>query len=289
MLHYSAHSVHHCLLFQTWEEARALWERLLTLGPPHALVLMPDHVHLLTLHAGETEWRRVLYGYRAWRYQHRLRKGSPPAPGPILLPQEPPLRVADRQHLNRTTRYIHLNPCRGRLVADPLGWAFSTHRDRVGLAVPLACPLEADPYRFHGWVSADPSVDVQGTHLPNPIRDTSQATAGEIRHAVSSLLRVPVAELQRKSPARRLAVASLKALSRLSARAVAKAFGVAPSSVPRLTDVDSHEIALVARLLGDARFHDLKEGDLARTPSWQRYMRVIQAKRYQRFGNAFHT
>lgn len=35
---------------------------------------------------------------------------------------------------------MHPNPCRARLVADPLAWPFSTHRDAVGLAVDPVVP-----------------------------------------------------------------------------------------------------------------------------------------------------
>lgn len=286
MLHFTAHSIPGDLLFVTWIEARALWDRLLTLGPPYAMVLMPDHVHLLAHHVDEAAWERVLRGYRAWRYQHRLLHGPPPAAGPILLPRVPAERVPDRQHLQRTVRYIHLNPCRGQLVSDPLAWPFSTHRDRVGLAIPLACPPDPDPCRFHHWVSADPSVAVDGTRLPEPILDVSRTATAQVLTAVSALFRLGLPQVLEKGPARRLAVGALRAFGGSSARAVARSLGIAASSVTRLNDPDSDEVALVARLLGDARFYALDPGDLSRTVAWRRYQQVARNKRLRRAESA---
>jgi hypothetical protein len=47
----------------------------------------------------------------------------------------------------RTVRYIHLNPCRGELVSRPLAWPWSTHRDRLGLAVRPAVSRAAEVLR----------------------------------------------------------------------------------------------------------------------------------------------
>src|SRR5687768_8844119 len=48
MFHLVAHATSHTFLFHTWAEGLMLWERILTEVPrPEALVLMPDHVHLL--------------------------------------------------------------------------------------------------------------------------------------------------------------------------------------------------------------------------------------------------
>jgi hypothetical protein len=48
MLHFAAHAMPPDFLFHDWREAQALWAGLLALGPPRALVIMPDHVHLVT-------------------------------------------------------------------------------------------------------------------------------------------------------------------------------------------------------------------------------------------------
>lgn len=52
------------------------------------------------------------------------------------------------------------------MVTDPLSWAFSTHRDACGLALDPVRKRVPDVHRFHRYVSADPTVAVDGTLLP---------------------------------------------------------------------------------------------------------------------------
>lgn len=282
MLHFTAHSRPDDPLFRTWAEARALWRRLLDLGPPHALVLMPDHLHLLSAIVTEVALRKALFSYRRWRFETRRLQGLTPARGDILLPIPPPEAVPDRQHLSRVVRYIHLNPCRGRLVSDPLAWPFSTHRDRVGLAVPLACPPDPDPCRFHTWVSSDATVHPGGTRLPDPVRGEGQMTVDEVIRAVSAACRVPFTEVRARGPARRLVAGVLLALGQQAPGRIAKALDLQVSSVTRLSPQDPAVLAVVGRVLGDPRFAALDDGDLTRTEPWLRYARVAKDKRYKR-------
>jgi hypothetical protein len=123
------------LLFVTWSEGRALWDRVVGAAPGlAALVLMPDHLHLL--HAADVRiaLARALSGYTRWLARRRGPRG------PLIRPIEAPEPLRDDGKIRRNVRYVHLNPCRGNLVRDPLAWPLSTHRDAVGLAPFPAVP-----------------------------------------------------------------------------------------------------------------------------------------------------
>ncbi len=126
MLHVVAHAVSRDLLWRSHEEGLALWSRLLVLLPA-ALCLMPDHIHLLTDRYDHDAFVRLLSGYARWRHHRRGGQGR------VWLPHPVPVLPGGPLHLQRTHRYIALNPCRDRLVADPLAWTWSTHRDGVGM------------------------------------------------------------------------------------------------------------------------------------------------------------
>jgi hypothetical protein len=89
-----------------------------------------------------------------------------------------PTVIEDPQKLLRDLRYLGLNPSRAGLVADPLEWLWTSHRDAVGavddpwvdaarLAASLRWPMRGFIARYHGYVSADPSTRVEGTPLPH--------------------------------------------------------------------------------------------------------------------------
>ncbi len=162
--------------------------------------------------------------------------------------------------LRRNERYIHLNPCRARLIDDPLAWPWSTHRDRVGLAWPCAVPTRTDPAAFHRYVSADPSVAVDGTLLPCRL---DGGTAEQVYAAVSALTRSPAERLQLRGPARTLWIQSLRLLTELTQPAIAREVGVCLSTVQRLPPRWTPEIRLVRRVLGDRRFPALDDGAAA--------------------------
>ncbi len=88
---------------------------------------------------------------------------------------------------------MHLNPCRARLVADPLQWEWSTHRDLVGAVAPswidlsdlakdLRMPSAILPRKLHEYISGDPSTHPNGTpwlipsQKPHAIMDLSMMT-----------------------------------------------------------------------------------------------------------------
>jgi hypothetical protein len=83
--------------------------------------------------------------------------------------------LPDLHHLRRNIRYVHLNPCRAGLVADPIEWEWSTHRDYLGAAYPswvnpstLGRLWKGGKEEFHRYVSGDPSTRVQGTPMLVP-------------------------------------------------------------------------------------------------------------------------
>ena len=249
--------------FTSSAEARALWDRLLAgPGSPAALVLMPNHVHALVPQLDERAFSRALSGYARWRNHHRG------ASGPVWERHPPPHAVPDQKHLRRTLRYIHLNPCRAGLVHDPLAWPFSTHRDACGLAKPTARERMRDPHAFHAYVSADPTVSLEGTLLPARPYGSDAPPLTAVLDAASSVTRTPLSALVgQRSPARSVALSAARALA-IPTADLAAAFALHPSAVRR-TRCATDE--LVARVLFDDRFPGLLDGDLRRTRSWRTY------------------
>lgn len=129
-----------------------------------AMVLMPNHIHVLFDRRPST-WlprsRRV--ALQCGRHKPRLK----------WEPVPPPVSIPDLQHLQRQLRYVHLNPCRARLVLNPLEWPWSTHRELCGLTLyrspgvqRLQKLIQKTALEWHGYISADSSVEVLGTPLP---------------------------------------------------------------------------------------------------------------------------
>jgi len=131
---------------------------------PEALsaCLMPSHLHLLLACADAEQERKRLARIAAAFSQHSGQQR-------VWRPVESPRLVTDHAHLIRTIRYVHLNPCRSRLVDDPLMWPYSTHRDVVGAVVDPWVPADrvaaAIRYRgrgfrdwYHQFVSSEARV-----------------------------------------------------------------------------------------------------------------------------------
>ncbi len=262
-MHHTCRSRRGTLAFRTHPEARALWDAILHQVPdPMALCLMPDHVHLLHRRDVHQALGRALGSYA------RRRNGLRGQQGRVWQRQPPPDPVEGTTKQRRSERYIHLNPCRARLVADPLAWPWSTHRDRLGLAVPGCVPAVPDPSRFHAYVSADPTVHVNGTPLP-ALRD--MGTMDGITAAVSALTRATPPMLAQRGPARSTLLRSLRCLSDRSPADLADALGLHRASLYRVLDIWTPDVRIVAQVLGDPRFAALQEHDLRHQPSWARY------------------
>lgn len=277
MEHYALHARRGLWLFHTWEEARALWDRLVAVAPVHHLCIMPDHVHLLVQRAAPAKLTGALSGYARWLGHRWGWDGLQ-----LWLPRKPAVRVTNPEHLERTRRYILLNPCRGALVKDPLEWAFSTHRDATGLAWPRARRCTTDPHDFHAYVTRDPSVSPLGTDLPAHDLDLQEASFEDVLYALSAVSRTPVDALLRKGRARTTLIACARALTPLPTRALASRLGIHHAAVCRARPPHRHLIDAVERAIGDTRFPPLLGYDLRNTPAWQQYRQYLAAKRRAR-------
>jgi hypothetical protein len=172
-LHLVAHTLGSLAVVCEPEAARWLWTHLRrAFEDAIAVVLMPDHLHLVTDHPDAAAARRRL----AQTLRHFTRRFAPTN----RLWQAPEAGIVRTvAALRRTVRYVALNPCRAGLASDPLEWPWSTHRDVVGaiadpwvtadrLATMLQRPRRGFEEEQHAYTSADPDVAVTGTPLPSP-------------------------------------------------------------------------------------------------------------------------
>ncbi len=261
------------LLFRSWTEAKALWDIFNARVHHFGLVLMPDHLHALLRDDNQDEsLARVMRAYTQWLNRRHGRRG------PLFEHGEKPTPISNAQHLERMRRYVHLNPCRKRLVKDPLAWPFSTHRDAVGLVLPGVMRPVANPIRFHAYVSADPSVEVEGTALPTrgPLDATGPIPLEILRAAVSALTRTPEDRLNVRGPARSLLLDAAVELSGLKSARIASALGLDASTVRVHArngngPANAAAVRLVATVAGDERFGLLTASDLRETEPWKPY------------------
>lgn len=267
MLHACPRAARGTLLFRDWIEARALWDRLTAGLRFRALVLMPDHVHVQLMDASQLAPLAVaLRSYARWRNGTRGESGT------VWEYRSSPTPIRGREHVERTTRYIHLNPCRRGLAADPLAWPFSTHRDAVGLALPPVRPPFPSPERFHAWVSGDPTVDPRGTPLPRaPNAAPLPCSLQQISAAVSALTRTPAPAMRVRGSARSLLVCAAAWLAAVPDVSLAQFAGVDRSTARRAARRRDPRLAVVERVIGDGRFALLREGDLRQDPCWRAY------------------
>lgn len=256
--HRVSHTLAGHLAFTTHDQARHLRDLVLIQVPdPLALCLMPDHVHRVHSRPVSAALGTALGAYARWR-NHQLGRS-----GALWKRQPTPQLIAGRTKQNRQVRYVHLNPCRAGLVRDPLAWPWSTHRDRVGLAVPGIRSRDRDPAAFHAYVSSDPTVHPTGTRLP---LGDDRASPSDVFAAVGALTRSPADAMFRRGPQRQLLLQSLRTLCDGPPEALA---GVSRATFFRVATQRSPAGALVARVAGDPRFEALAEGDLR--PTWGRY------------------
>jgi putative transposase len=251
MLHQVARTQNRWPLFHTWEEAAQLWALLGRVAPDLvAACLMPDHVHVLGPRDVRLALASALSGYT------RRRNCRDATTGGRMERLPPPTVVSGGQKIRRNIRYIHLNPCRARLVTDPLSWPFSTHRDAVGLAARPLRRVHPDPARFHRYVSSDPTVGVAGTDLPLP---GEQLGLEDLVAAVSERHRVPLCQLRVRGAARTDLVAAARALE-LDTRDIAQRTGMKPDSVRRVPPAGTTALEPLLRIAGDQRFPGLASG-----------------------------
>ncbi len=255
MFHFVAHSTPGTLLFTDWTEARALWQRLRSVPGLRALMLMPNHIHLISSVADERAVTIALRSYARWRNHHRGQHG------PVWQPRPPADPLPDPKHARRSIRYLHLNPCRARLVPCPAAWPFSTHRDALGLALDPVRERVSDAPGFHSYVSSDPSVSVTGTPYPGDRLRGDRIPMARLAGAVSELARAPLADVYARPHGRRLLIGVARELTSWSGGDIAVAVGVHRSQVARAPQPPRGVCEQVARMVADERFPGLIDRD----------------------------
>jgi hypothetical protein len=210
-LHLVAHTLGSLAVVCEPDAARWLWTHLrLAFADAFAVVLMPDHLHLVFDHPDAAAARRRL----AQTLRHFTRRFS----DTNRLWLTPPAAVVRTVlALRRTVRYVALNPCRARLVSDPLEWPWSTHRDVVGavaqpwvtadgLADALRLPRHDFERAHHAYVSADPTAAVDGTPFPTAAARTTtpRASLADVVRAAVSATRATPLDVQRPGATRSL-------------------------------------------------------------------------------------
>jgi len=247
--------------------AAALWDSLRRVFPTAlAAVIMPDHPHVIVDTDQAAAARRCLAAAASGVAR---RVGTQPD-GSVLRWDVAPLRppIPNRLHLARDIRYVLLNPCRAGLVADPLEWYWTTHRDVVGavadpwvtvphLAAALGRPAAGFARGHHAYVSADSSVRVSGTPLPRTARESSPTSVGlaQLCAAAVAATRSFPESLRRRSTARRLLVQLARRNGWYRPAALAELCGVTRQSIHRLLSEPLAPAAMAAgaMCLGDER------------------------------------
>jgi len=227
---------------------RRIWPRAL------AASVLPNHFHLLA-EAEDAARERVRLARAVAAFARHRGKGR------IWEPLPEPTRVADRRHLQRTTRYVLLNPVRAGLVSDPLCWQHTTLRGVLGAEydpwVPASHLAGALSHRgafrrwFHAYVAADPRVPDAARIFPQaaPSSDTPAALLADILAAAEA------ATPWSSEPLRRQAFVLLaRHQGWHGTREVARASGISERQVHRLAGRFHPELLAAAALcLGDPR------------------------------------
>jgi hypothetical protein len=254
MFHLVARSIDGAPLFWTWAEARRLWDGVVRATPGRvALMLMPNHVHLVHGLDVREPLAAAVAGYTRW-WNHRHGRT-----GPLFQVLPPAQPLVGMQKVRRQIRYVHLNASRAGLARDPLAWAFSTHRDACGLASPGVVARARDVAAFHKYVSSDPRVDVNGTELPSV--SLSANDPREVLHAVSAVTRTPLSWItDTKVPARALYLrAALLLCPDVDRVTIGELVRVGRNGAARAARGEDPRVAVVARAVGDPRFPALHD------------------------------
>ncbi len=107
----------------------------------HAFCLMPNHVHL-AVQVGEQPLSKAMQnaGFRHALRTNRLQGST----GHLFQGRYKAILVADTAYALELVRYIHLNPVRAGLAADPADWRWSSHRAYLG--------IDSWPFLTSSWV-----------------------------------------------------------------------------------------------------------------------------------------
>lgn len=231
---------------QEFELARRVWAGMrAAFSEALAAMVMPNHVHLLVAGEDPDQGRR--------RLARTLSRASYGRGRGLWLPVPEPERVRESK-LRRVVRYVVLNPCRRRLVGDPLAWSWSTYRDVMGAVVDpwvtdgrlaRAMGERRDGFRrrLHGYVTRDERVDVGARVLPEKaVVDPPKIwQPDELALAATITLRLPPEAIRSKGtgPARKLLVALAHDVGMNDTSALAQQCCITPTAVrlmrPRFT------------------------------------------------------
>lgn len=243
-----------------WTHSRETFPRAL------AVTIMPNHPHIV-LPSADPEADRQRLARLLGQFGRKFG-----AWGRMSI--VPPLAVIrTRELLARQVRYVALNPCRARLVACPLAWPWSTHRDVVGatldpwvtaerLAAALGDPARGFVARHHAYVSGDPRARIEGTPLPiAPERtDLPAFSLRNIAEAVACATRAPLDAVRSRGASRALFVALAFDQGWGHVPLLARTCGCSPRAITRLANAVDEDALLIARLcLGDARLRRVPE------------------------------
>lgn len=218
----------------TQAHAQYLWHRLHRHFGTRimALTLMPDHVHLILEGVRKADlelFRSVLTSAKP-----RLKFSIPEG-----------VEIPNQKHLARQVRYVHLNPCREGLCADPLEWLWSTHRDYLGAGMWEAAEVDRrllilgyevgrrGREAFHTYVSGDPSVDPRGTRPPPHFDQPLLLDLSRVTHVAAQVLRVPPQSFLTQRKLNHRLIRALRRAPNLQGKQIATALGVHPSTVSR--------------------------------------------------------
>ncbi|MEZ4446258.1 MAG: hypothetical protein R3B72_44685 [Polyangiaceae bacterium] len=252
--------------------ARWVWQRLQASFPEAlAAIFMPNHLHLATPDDGSRSPRRLagILGASAPAL------GQAEGRGALWQPIEPPTRIESPDKLQRTLRYIWLNCCRpwrhqGRwiqLVDDPLQWPWSTLHDSIGAIVnpwvpadrvarALEWPSACVERLFHYAVSDDhvaPAAQAFPLRpAPSPVPDRPLAN---ILAAALATTRLPTEALQRRTPARQIAIGLARRQGWTQATALAPTFATHRTSISRIATHVAPTLLETAALCLDPRMH----------------------------------
>lgn len=247
------------LFFVDHRDAALFWallgRELVGLG---AALLLPDRVQVLAPHADLAP--RLVRVTRRFADLRRHRGALPDA-----WP-----RVRWEESAGDTARALHLGPVRLGLVADPLAWPWSTHRDACGLAAPPILPPVTDPLRYHRRL-------VQGV-VASELPSGRPLDPDTVDAAVAAVFRV--VDLHRTGRGGRVR-AQLLAEAGLDLAAVAARLG---RGVDELRAAlagpadDDPAIEAARRVAGDPRFPALPGGDLRHEPAVAWYLARVRLR-----------
>ena len=267
--------------FKNFEDCRRTWTSLTGVFPELlSAVLMPNHVHLLLPRGSPAALSRlggVLGAVSKWTKRNQLWQVIPA-----------PIEIPDRQHLRRQIRYLALNPCRKQLCSDPLEWYWSTYREVVGatveggersarLANALGESSKGFAVRFHGYVSGDPSVRVDGTPYPERTipGEWAQHSITEILAASAAALRLLHSDVEKSGSLRILFIHSAYRHGWRQPSLLAKICKCSRRSIHRILN-DPIPIGIEATdlCLGDSRLRDGSNQYLVKVQTAKRGMKT---------------